>query len=391
MGDARGTSDITAIPVVDNHCHPLEIASTKKTPDEWRRYFSEAVDDGAGNRFTVGSAYYRRLISAMAAYHQVENDEEAVLAARASYSTEELARRLFEDAMIEGVVVDLGFPPGESCIPRDAFVEATSTAYGALLRVELLFQQRIAEFPRFDQVVECLHSDLGDLRGAGYVGLKSIAGYRTGLHIERWSNDDIQSAFVAAREEVAKTGAVRLGYKPLLDTLLHLALGHAERDQLPVQFHVGYGDHDVDLQQASPLLLRSLMEDDGYRHVPIVLLHGCWPYFREGAFLSSIYHNVFFDVSFGIPFLGAVELRTVTKAALGTAPFGKIMYSSDGARVPEIFWMAAHDGRVILSAVLDEMIGAGDLTATQSREVAAQILGTNAGALYGLDEARYAR
>jgi hypothetical protein len=384
MSDLRGTLDISTVPVVDNHCHPLEIASTKKSPDEWRRYFSEAVDDGAGNRFTVGSAFYRRLISAMASYHHVENEEEAVLEARASYSTEELARRLFEDANIEGVVVDLGFPPGESCLSREAFIEATNTSYGALLRVELLFQQRIAELSHYGALVECLRNDLGDLRGAGYTGLKSIAGYRTGLQIERWSDEDVRSAFDAARDEVAKTGSVRLGYKPLLDTLLHLALSHAERDQLPVQFHVGYGDHDVDLQRASPLLLRGLMEDDGYRHVPFVLLHGCWPYFREGAFLSSIYHNVFFDVSFGIPFLGAVELRTVTRAALGTAPFGKIMYSSDGARVPEIFWMAAHDGRTILSSVLNEMADAGDLTIDQSRDVAEQILRTNARALYGL-------
>jgi hypothetical protein len=387
MSDAYGTLDISTIPVVDNHCHPLESAPTRKSPDEWRRYFSEAIDDGAGNRFTVGSAYYRRLISAMARYHQVENEEGAVLEARASYSTEELARRLFADAKIEGVVVDLGFPPGESCLSREKFVEATSTSYGALLRVELLFQQRIAELSTFDEVVDCLRSDLNDLRAAGYIGFKSIAGYRTGLQIERWSDDDVRTAFAAARSEVAKTGSLRLGYKPLLDTLLHLALSYAERDELPVQFHVGYGDHDVDLQRASPLLLRALMEDDEYRHVPFVLLHGCWPYFREGAFLSSIYHNVFFDISYGIPFLGAVELRTVTRAALGTAPFGKIMYSSDGARVPEIFWMAAHDGRAILSSILKEMVDARDLTMDQSLDVADQILRSNARSLYGLDSA----
>jgi hypothetical protein len=372
------------LPVVDNHCHPLELAATLKSPEEWRRYFSEAVDDGEGNLVTVGTAYYRRLISAMARFHGVENSEEAVLSARAAYSPEELARRLFHDAAIEGVVVDLGYPPAGACFTREDFVESTGSAYGALLRVELLFQQRIAEISRYDELVERLRHDLSDLRGAGYLGLKSIAGYRTGLNIERWSNDDVHDAFRAARDEVASTGVVRLGYKPLLDTLLHLALRQANDDELPVQFHVGYGDHDVDLRHASPLLLRSLMEDESYRQLPIVLLHSCWPYFREGAFLASVYHNVYLDVSYGIPFLGAVELGTVTRAILGTAPFAKIMYSSDGARVPEIFWMAAHDGRRLLSAVLHEMVGAGDLTVDQCHGVAEQMLSTNALALYGL-------
>lgn len=384
MGSANETFDASAISVVDNHCHPLELASTAKTPEEWRRYFSEAVDDGKGNLVTVGTAYYRRLISAMANFHEVDDNEEAVLTARASYSPEELASRLFRDAAIEGVVVDLGYPPAGASFTRENLVEATGSAYGALLRVELLFQQRIAEFSRYDELIERLRDDLSDLRGAGYVGLKSIAGYRTGLNIERWSSDDVQSAFANAREEAASTGSVRLGYKPLLDTLLHLALDQANRDELPVQFHVGYGDHDVDLRHASPLLLRSLMEDDAYRQLPIVLLHSCWPYFREGAFLASIYHNVYLDVSYGIPFLGAVELHTVTRAILGTAPFGKIMYSSDGARVPEIFWMSAHDGRRILSSVVNEMVSAGDLTVDRAHGVAEQMLRANALALYGL-------
>lgn len=382
--DGANLFDVGMLPVVDNHCHPLELAPTLKSPEEWRRYFSEAVDDGEGNLVTVGTAYYRRLISAMARFHGVDDDENAVLSARASYTPEELARRLFHDAAIEGVVVDLGYPPAGACFTREDFVESTGSAYGALLRVELLFQQRIAECAHYNELVERLRHDLSDLRGVGYVGLKSIAGYRTGLNIERWSSDDVEGAFRAARDEVASTGAVRLGYKPLLDTLLHLALQQANEDELPVQFHVGYGDHDVDLRHATPLLLRSLMEDEAYRRLPIVLLHSCWPYFREGAFLASVYHNVYLDVSYGIPFLGAVELRTVTRAIVGTAPFAKIMYSSDGARVPEIFWMAAHDGRRLLSGVLNEMISAGDLTVDQCHGVAEQMLRANAHVLYGL-------
>jgi hypothetical protein len=380
--------DLREIGIVDNHCHPIEREQGHRDATTWRRYFTESEDSGPENHLVAETAYYRRLLRAMAEYHNVEEDEAMVLAARAKFTTAELTQRLFTDASISGVVVDLGYPSPEMSLPGDQFVAATLTDYGALLRLELLFQQRIGELATLEEVQEKLREDLTDLRGAGYVGLKSIVGYRTGLNVERWSDQDVASSFANARREVQEIGAVRLGHKPLLDTLLHQALAQAASDELPVQFHVGYGDHDVDLRTASPLLLRSLMEDPAYAALPIVLLHGCWPYFREGAFLASIYPRVFLDLSYGIPFLGALELRTITRAVLGTAPFGKIMYSSDGARVPEIFWLSAFDGRRILSSVLAEMVGEGDLGASQVINAAEQILAANAQRLYGLGTAR---
>ncbi|HUY17280.1 MAG TPA: amidohydrolase family protein [Acidimicrobiales bacterium] len=385
---AADSFDLREVGIVDNHCHPVEREQGHRDVETWRRYFTESEDSGPGNHLVAGSAYYQRLLRAMAEYYEVEEDESAVLAARATFSTPELVGRLFADAAISGVVVDLGYPSPAMSLAGDEFVSATNTDYGGLLRLELLFQQRVSELATLNEVQEKIREDLTDLRDAGYVGLKSIVGYRTGLDVERWSPDAVASSFADARREVRETGSVRLGHKPLLDSLLHLALVQATLDELPVQFHVGYGDHDVDLRTASPLLLRSLMEDPAYVGLPIVLLHGCWPYFREGAFLASIYPRVFLDVSYGIPFLGALELRTITKAVLATAPFGKIMYSSDGARVPEIFWLSAFDGRRILSSVLSEMVGEGDLGASKVLNAGEQILATNARRLYGLGSTR---
>jgi predicted TIM-barrel fold metal-dependent hydrolase len=221
-------------------------------------------------------------------------------------------------------------------------------------------------------------------RDKGYAGFKSIAGYRTGLAIRRWPFEDVLDAFIAARREVQATGAVRLGHQPLLDTLLHVAFSVAAAEELPLQFHVGYGDPDADLRTAHPLLLRDIFEEPAYRSMPVVLLHGCWPYIREGAYLAAVYPNAYLDVSYGIPFLSRQEMRAVTRAALGAAPASKVMYSSDGARVPEIHWLAAHDGRRILGQVLGEIVADGDLTADEARRVGEQVLGGNARTLYGL-------
>jgi predicted TIM-barrel fold metal-dependent hydrolase len=118
--------------------------------------------------------------------------------------------------------------------------------------------------------------------------------------------------------------------------------------------------------------------------MPVVLLHGCWPYVREGAYLAAVYGNAHLDLSYGIPFLSRGEMREMTRAALGTAPVSKLLYSSDGSRVPELHWMGARDGRRVLGQVLDELVADGDLTGDQARTAGVDVLRDNASALYGL-------
>jgi predicted TIM-barrel fold metal-dependent hydrolase len=120
--------------------------------------------------------------------------------------------------------------------------------------------------------------------------------------------------------------------------------------------------------------------------MPIVLLHGCWPYFREGAYLAAVYGNAHLDLSYAIPFLSVAELTSMTRAALGAAPVSKLMYSSDGARVPELHWLGALDGRRVIGAVLGELVADGDLTEGEARAAGERILRGNARRLYGLGQ-----
>src|SRR4029078_9917001 len=70
--------------------------------------------------------------------------------------------------------------------------------------------------------------------------------------------------------------------------------------ELPVQFHVAFGDDDADLRSANPLQLRGLLTDPLFRRVPFVLLH-CYPYVREAGYLAALYAHVFIDVSLAVP------------------------------------------------------------------------------------------
>ena len=382
MADLR----LDDLPVVDNHCHGIDATQEPTDLADWRSRFTESPHARVRAVDAADTAFYRRLTRRMAVFHglDADADEFAVLEARRRLSTQELTTTLLRDAGIEALVVDTGYPAADQVIGPAALELATGASPALLLRLELLFQELVAQHPSVEAVKAALRAHLGDVRASGHAGLKSIVGYRTGLDVQHWGADELAESFRLARQEVERTGSVRLGHKPLLDTLLHAALTIASEQELPVQFHVGYGDPDVDLRTASPLALREVFEQDAYRGVPIVLLHGCWPYVREGAFLAAVYQNAYLDLSYGIPFLSLGELRSMTRAALGTAPFSSLMYSSDGARVPELHWMGARDGRRVLGKVLGELVDDGELSTLQAMDVAARILAGTARSLYGV-------
>lgn len=371
------------IPVVDNHCHAIEA----EQPDgvaQWRQFFSESPDPRMRTEDVAETVFYRRLLRRMAAFHNVPATEADVLGARAAVGTADLVRALFRDARIEGAVLDTGYPDPARALSGGEFARASGAEQAALLRLELAFQDLVVGCASYDQLTDAVRHRLADVRGSGYAGFKSIAGYRTGLAIRRWPAAEARAAYSGARDEVARSGSVRLGYQPLLDTLLHLAFEAAAAQELPVQFHVGYGDPDADLRAAAPLELRDVLEEPAYRPMPVVLLHGCWPYFREGAYLAAVYGNVYLDLSFAIPFLSVAEMTSMARAAVGTAPATKLMYSSDGGRVPELHWAGAHDGRRVLAAVLGELVSDGDLSAAEARRAGERILRGNARRVYGL-------
>jgi predicted TIM-barrel fold metal-dependent hydrolase len=100
------------------------------------------------------------------------------------------------------------------------------------------------------------------------------------------------------REEVTEAAGrwLSAGGGRLSDPVLlrHLIWTGLERG-LPMQFHIGFGDPDVDLRRSDPLLLRGLIELAEPTGVPLLLLH-CYPYQRHAGLLAHAYPNVFFDV-----------------------------------------------------------------------------------------------
>src|SRR5204863_3300058 len=167
-------------------------------------------------------------------------------------------------------------------------------------------------------------------REHGYVGLKTISAYRTGLELGR-----LHDFVPAALEANEATG-----------------------QPLPLQVHCGFGDWDLYLPRADPTHLKPLLER--FRDTPFVLLH-CYPYVREAGWLAHVYGNVWFDLSLTIPHVSRPE--EMIRQALELAPVSKLLYASDAARTPELYFLAAKWWREALSTVLAEALPADEAEA----------------------------
>jgi uncharacterized protein len=375
--------DLQHVPVVDNHCHGILRFQSFDTLLSWRRNFTESADPGMPRDHVASTAFYLRLIRALAGFLDCEPDEETVLAARAEKDARELVGALLWAANVETLLLDTGYPPPEKVLPGAELARLGDCRVEPMLRLETLMERLVAEHDSLEEAKEALVVALDDVRGQGYAALKSIAAYRTGLNIRGWSREEAEASFDEFQGAV-REGSARLNHKPLLDTLLHAALAEAARQEVPVQFHVGYGDTDTDLLLGDPLHLRAVLEKPEYRGVPVVLLHGCYPYTRKGGYLAAVYENVYLDLSYGIPLLGFAEMLSFTREALGVAPISKLLYSSDGIGMPELHWMGATDGRRVLSQALEELVAHGELSISEAEAAGEEVLRRNAIRLYRL-------
>jgi predicted TIM-barrel fold metal-dependent hydrolase len=374
--------DLDAAPILDQHCHALLRDGSVAGAAAYARFFTESGDPAMHAHHVPETVFYRWAIRELAAALGCAPTTEAVLAARAGLSADALARRLLGEANIAVLLVDHGYRTDETWPPAELATRLPCRVL-PVLRLEALAQALIVRHETFDAVLDAYSAAVERARADGFVALKSIIAYRTGLAAQPTSRGAAAAAFAPVKERARRDGAVRLATKPLNDYLFLRALEVAERQAIPVQIHTGFGDADLDLREANPLHLRPLLDSGHYANVPLVLLHASYPFVRELGYLAAIYANVYADVGLAIPQLAA-EIPAMLRQLLGLAPCTKVVYSSDASQIPELFWLAARWGRRGLGTVLDELITLGALDADEALAVGRRVLGENAARIYGL-------
>jgi len=374
--------DFSDLPMIDDHSHPYLV--DRGNPAAAVRY--QALDtflgqpglDPAAVAHRDAMIYQRWAVRQLAGFLGCDATPDAVARARAAEPDERAyVTRLFADGRLEALVCDLGYP--QPPIGLAEFQTTTPIPVWPLYRIEpaikMLLDERVAyeEFRRrFDEGVRAA------VLTGGYVGLKSIIAYRTGLDLdlrhrsEEAGRRGLDSA-LAEPESLPASKALR-------DHLLFRTLELAIELKAPLQIHTGFGDIDVVLARCNPVGLVDALKDPVYREARVVLVH-CYPFITEASYLAATLPNVWCDLSAGIPFAPMAADR-ILSAALELAPSTRLLAGSDAFSGPEQSWLGAKITREALARVLTDANAKGIVTEPEAHKIAAAILAGNARDLY---------
>jgi hypothetical protein len=371
--------DLDAIPIVDNHCHSL-LRRQPPDDDAFRIHLTESnIPEMADHVPTT--LFYQWTLRELAGLLGVEATPDAVHAARRERGVEWLTREIVGRANFKTWLIDTGYG-ADTTYSLEELRTLTGLRIEEVLRLEPLIEQLILESAGFDGFLDAFRGAIGDLRSRGIVGMKSVIAYRTGLHVEEVDRADAATAFAAVHEAGRRAGALRIESKPLLDYLTVIAVEESARQNVPIQFHTGLGDPDLDLTLVDPAALR-LLFSERFRAAPIVLLHTGYPYVRSLAYLAAMFPNVYADMGEAILF-AAGEATQIYRELIGLAPASKLLFSTDASLVPELYWVGARIGRRALARVLDEHVADGAIDERVALDWAERILWRNSEAVYGL-------
>ena len=373
--------DLSAVPIVDHHCHSL-LREQPRDDEAFRNHLTETYFPEMARDHVQNTLVYHWAIRELASFLDCEPTADAVHAARLDRGVERLAREVVERGNFRTWLIDSGYG-ADTTFSLDELRAIVPCEIREILRLEPLIERLIVEAETFDGFLDAYRGALADLRASGYVGLKSVIAYRTGLGIEQVDRAAAAAAFRPVHEAARRDGRLRIESKPLLDHLIVAAVEEAARQNVPIQFHTGLGDPDLDLTKVDPAALR-LIFSERYRAAPIVLLHSGYPYARSMAYLAAMFPNVYADFGEVQLFVAGGDLRAIVRELVGLAPASKLLFSTDASLVPELYWLGAQAGRRALGTVFDEHIAEGIIDERTALEMADMIFWRNAERIYGL-------
>lgn len=294
------------------------------------------------------------------------------IARREELGVGEVTSRLMAAAGLSGLMVDTG-PRGNGLMSVAALGEAAGAPAWEVVRLERVAEEVVTSGVSAGGFASAFVDGLMDRAREG-VAVKSVVAYRHGLDIEpsRPSAADVHGA---AGEWLAAGGG-RLDHPVLLRFLLWAGVDLG----LPVQIHTGFGDRDLRLDRSDPSLLQPWLAAVEPTQVPVVLLHG-YPYHRQAAWLAAVYPNVHVDVGLTVGQVGG-RAEAVLGEYLELAPFAKVLFSTDGYRLPELYLVGAAQFRHGFGRLLDHWIAVGAVDVAEAERVARMVAGDNARRVY---------
>lgn len=307
-------------------------------------------------------------------------DAETYLARRLELGSTEVNRRFLKASGIGHFLIETGYRGDEIHGPK-GMAEITGAKVSQVIRLETIAETlALSGTSSATTFIEDFATVLSEA-AIDAVAFKSIVAYRVGLDIESAKPDvsEVRQAAGKWLAEVEQTGSARI-VDPIL--LRHLIWQSVELKK-PIQFHIGYGDPDLNLHRCDPLLMTELIRRLETQKIPVMLLH-TYPYQRNAGYLAQMFRNVYLDVGLAINYSGARSAAIIAES-LELAPFGKVLFSSDAWGLSELTFLGALLYRRGLGELLDSWINRGDWSAADAVAVANAISRDNASQVYGLN------
>ena len=356
--------------LVDHHCHGILTGDLDRAAFEGLMNEAVRASPLATTLFDSALGWAIRRHCAPLLGLEPLAPPERYLARRSELGGREVSERLMRATGIATFLVDTGIPPDELTSMAELAGLGGGTAY-EVVRLERLAEQiLVAGSTDFSGELE---ERLEAARDGGAVGAKSIAAYRVGLDLPatKPSADELRRALVGVDPQ-------RVADRTVSGWLAHTAL---ERG-LPLQFHVGYGDSDLDLLACDPLRLTAFLRGTQERGVPVLLLHN-WPYHRQAAYLAQVFDHVFMDLGLAVHNTGALSTG-ILRETLELVPFAKLLFSSDAYGLAELYHLGALLFRRAMSTVLGELVSQGEAASEDAIGVARLVGRENARRVYAL-------
>ena len=366
--------DFSGLKVMDNHCHLFNV---EYTPHELERVLSMSLNPMPQEQLRH-TMVYRKMLLELGRLLGTDGSEQEVLKVRESRIREgykKYVETLFYDAGIYALIVDLGYKPAE--VDLQIFKTLVPAQVHYIFRIESVLDELWNQFKgqkiQFRPLEDQFYQSLDDaFRSPDVVAIKSIIGYRTGLHVQ-----------MVDRSWLIKSKPTEKAFR---DFFLLRAMEKAREKGVPVQIHAAFGESNIDILNNNPALLKGMLDQPEYSKVQIILVHGGYPYCFEAGYLASVYPNVYVDLSEMIPFvpLGA---RSGMSHIFDMCPFNKILYGSDGFLIPEIHWLGAKMAKDAIESLFSEYVREGLFDSAYAMQVAKMVFCETAQRIYGLEDA----
>jgi len=371
---------VASAPLVDHHCHGV-LAATGPVEPLLNEADGAAVADGMALDSLAGLALRKWCppllglpAHAPAADYQARRD---------ALGAPEVNRRFLSACGLAALCVDTGYAPAALVSPAETAAFAGAAAFEVVRLEEVaetlsLTGVTAAGFP--DDYRTALAGRIASpVDGVPVVAVKSIAAYRVGLALEGRRPTDAEVTAAVARW----LGGDRNPASPprLADDVLHRFFIWCGADLgMPIQFHVGYGDRDIDLHRCHPLLLTDLLRALEPTGAPVMLLHN-YPYHREAGYLAQVFPHVYVDLGLATHNVGS-RAPQVLAEALELVPLRKFLFSSDAFGLAELYYLGALLFRQALSAFLRARLDADDMSYADAERITDLVAGENARRAY---------